>query len=264
VPPYLIVQISDTHLTPGASPFPGGHPRNHLVTTLRHVREAGLRPDLFLFTGDLANSGDPDSYVDLAAIIDEEVEGGRARVVFVPGNHDSRAPFRRHLLGVEPDESPVNQVHWAGGLRVVSLDSSLPGQEHGVLDGATLEFLVHELSLSAPDGTVLALHHPPIPSPVRPMTAIMLENPHHLADAVAGSDVRVILCGHNHHDALGTLGSVPVWVSPSTAYRIDVLSDHAVRGLPGCGCSRIDLTDTGVIASSITVPLVQDGGPGSR
>ena len=53
-----------------------------------------------------------------------------------------------------------------------------------------------------------------------------------LADVVAGSDVRVVLCGHNHHEGLGTLGSVPVWVSPSVAYRMDVLSREEFHKIP--------------------------------
>ena len=64
-----------------------------------------------------------------------------AVVVYVPGNHDDRPEFRRHLLGRQPDRTPINQIHWIDGLRVVLLDSVVIGQEFGELGEETLAFL---------------------------------------------------------------------------------------------------------------------------
>jgi len=115
--------------------------------------------------------------------------------------------FGRHLLG-RAGAGPINQTHWRDGLRIIALDSTVPGAGHGYLDAETLDYLRAEPETVAPDGTVVALHHPPIPSPVDPMTQLALRNPDDLRDAIAGSDVRVVLCGHNHHPALGTAGHV--------------------------------------------------------
>jgi 3',5'-cyclic AMP phosphodiesterase CpdA len=175
--------------------------------------------------------------------------------VYLPGNHDERAAFRRHLLDQSAALSPINQTHWIDGLRVVSLDSVVMGEEYGELDDETLAFLRDAIATPAPDGTVLALHHPPIPSPVQPMARIMLRHPERLAETIDRSDVRLILSGHNHHGMLGALTSVPVWVSPSTAYEMDVLSREAVRGLPGCSISQINLNDGETTVSTIPVPL---------
>jgi hypothetical protein len=87
------------------------------------------------------------------------------------------------------------------------------------------------------------------------MAQIMLRRSEPLVEAMDGSDVRLIISGHNHHEELGVLGSVPVWVSPSTAYLMDILSRDEVRGLPGCAVSQIDLTDDGVTVNVIPVPL---------
>jgi hypothetical protein len=68
-----------------------------------------------------------------------------------------------------------------------------------------------------------------------------LRDPGRLRDAIAGSDVRLVLCGHSHHEAFGMLGATPVWVSPAIAYRLDVTSTGAFRGVPGTAFSGIRL-----------------------
>ena len=252
---YLLIQISDIHLTPDGLLFPGARTRDNLVASLTHLAEADLVPDLLILTGDLANAGEPDCYQDLAELMDRATGTLGGEVVYVPGNHDDRSAFRRYLLGQDPTSSPINQTHWIGGLRVVSLDSVVMGEEFGELNNETIALLRDELATPAPDGTVLAFHHPPIPSPVKPMAQIMLREAERLAEVIDGSDVRLIISGHNHHEELGVLGSVPVWVSPSTAYLMDILSREEVRGLPGCAVSRIDVTQDGVTVNVIPVPL---------
>lgn len=255
MPDHLLIQISDIHLTPDGQLFPGARTRDNLVAALAHLAGADIEPDIVILTGDLANAGEPECYQDLAELMDQGARALGAQVVYVPGNHDDRSAFRRHLLGQRSAPSPINQTHWLGGLRVISLDSVVPAEEFGVLDDETITYLSDELATPAPDGTVLAFHHPPIPSPVKPMARIMLRNPGRLAEALDGSDVRLVISGHNHHEELGVLGSVPVWVSPSTAYLMDVLSTEEVRGLPGCAVSQIDLTPEGVTVNVIPVPL---------
>jgi 3',5'-cyclic-AMP phosphodiesterase len=101
----------------------------------------------------------------------------------------------------------------------------------------------------------VALHHPPIPSPILPMTRMALRDPERLRDAIADSDVRLVLCGHNHHEALGMLGRVPVWVSPASAYRLDTASTQTFHGVPGTAFSRVELSDDGPRVTVIPVPV---------
>jgi 3',5'-cyclic-AMP phosphodiesterase len=262
---YLLVQISDVHLTAGGSLPPGINPRDNLVKALRLLDTTGIRPDVFLLTGDLADDGEGACYDDLAGLLAQAASRSGASVIYLPGNHDERDTFHRHLLGGSGDgdtdtdtdsdtDGPVNQTHWRDGLRIIALDSTIPGESHGALDDQTLDYLRTEIRTAAPDGTVLALHHPPIPSPIQPMAQIALREPERLRDVIAGSDVRIVLCGHNHHEALGTLGQVPVWVCPATAYRADVTSTQTFRRVPGVALSRIDLSDEGPTVTVVTVP----------
>jgi 3',5'-cyclic AMP phosphodiesterase CpdA len=250
---HLLVQISDVHLTTDGSLPPGVRPRDNLIAGLRLLEEAGIRPDVFLLTGDLADDGDGDCYDDLAGILAGAASQGDASVIYLPGNHDDRDMFRRRLLGGD-GAGPVNQTHWREGLRIVALDSTVPGEDGGALAEETLGYLRSELGSPAPDGTVVALHHPPLRSPIQPMSRMGLRDPERLRDAIAGSDVRLVLCGHNHHEALGTIGTVPVWVSPACAYRLDTASTQAFRGVPGSAFSRIDLSEDGPTVTVIPVP----------
>jgi 3',5'-cyclic-AMP phosphodiesterase len=251
---YLLVQISDIHLTADGSLPPGVHPRDNLLAGLRLLAEADIRPDVFLLTGDLADAGDGACYDDLAAILSDASTKSGASVIYVPGNHDDRDALRRRLLGGTGTD-PINQIHWRGGLRIIALDSTVPGEDGGALDNETIGYLRSEIATPAPDGTVVALHHPPIPSPIRPMSRMALRDPERLRGAIAGSDVRLVLCGHNHHEAFGMLGTVPVWVSPATAYRLETTSTEEFHGVPGTAFSRIDLSEEGPRVTVIPVPV---------
>jgi 3',5'-cyclic-AMP phosphodiesterase len=255
---YLLVQITDVHLTPSGLLRPGVRPRHNLLSGLRLLEGAGIRPDVFLLTGDLADAGDGGSYDDLAAILAEAARSSGASVVYLPGNHDDRAAFRRHLDGGAGD-GPVNRTHWRDGLRIIALDSTVPGEAHGFLADETLDYLRSELETAAPDGTVVALHHPPVRSPIEPIAEIRLRNPERLRDAIAGSDVRIVVCGHNHHPALGTLGTVPVWIGPATSYQPDITSTQEIRAVPDAAFSRIDLSGEDVTVTVIPVPATSAG-----
>ena len=255
---YLLVQISDVHLPASGELLPGVRPRDNLLRGLRLLERTGVRPDVFLLTGDLADAGDGASYDDLAGILAGAAERADASVVYLPGNHDDRATFRRHLLGADGD-GPVNQTHWRDGLRIIALDSTVPGEGYGHLGDDSLGYLRAELSRPAPAGTVLAMHHPAVRSPIAAATELRLRQAQPLRDAIAGTDVRLILCGHYHHAALGTLGAVPVWVSPATSYLADTTSARTFQPAPGAAFSRIDLTDDGPAVTVLPIPAGQPG-----
>ena len=77
---------------------------------------------------------------------------------------------RRALRRDLPEGSAATQdrVHDVAGLRIVSLDTSVPGYHHGELTDDQLAWLADVLATPAPHGTLLALHHPPIPIPMMP------------------------------------------------------------------------------------------------
>lgn len=63
-------------------------------------------------------------------------------------------------------------------------------------------------------------------------------------DAVRGSDVRLVLCGHVHLQLFGHLASVPVWVTAGVLSRVDLTrSPGTERAVRGASTTLVDLDD---------------------
>ena len=78
------------------------------------------------------------------------------------------------------------------------------------------------LSTPAPLGTILAMHHPPLPSHIPLFDILELRDQGRLAEVLAGTDVRAILAGHLHHSTSGTFAGIPVSVAAATCYTMDL------------------------------------------
>lgn len=234
-PTHVIAHISDTHFLGGRRPlYDAVDTDAHLASALVALERSGIRFDALLFTGDIADLGEADAYARVRDLVEPSAARMGARVIWVMGNHDDRAGFRGELLGErhEPADAPVDGVTMLGGLRIISLDTSVPGYHHGELSGAQLDWLRGELATAAPEGTILALHHPPVPSPVAYMRVLELQEQAALAEVIAGSDVRAILGGHLHYSTHSTFAGIPVAVAAATCYSIDASAPNgSLRGV---------------------------------
>jgi len=253
-PRYTIVQVSDPHVPADGFLFDRVDACARVQVSLEMIAAAGCCPDVLVLSGDVANQGDAEAYVRLRPVIDAALRRFGAKLLVAPGNHDDVALLRAHLLGREPERGPLDEVVRTGGLRLIGMDSSVPGEVHGELDDAQLEALADELSEPAGDGTVLVVHHPPIWSTTPMSKLVALRESHRLAAVIRGSDVRLVLSGHTHRVSAGTLAGIPVWVSPSTGSHADVLARNGFRGHAGGGFTRIDILDDGEIVATF-VPL---------
>jgi 3',5'-cyclic AMP phosphodiesterase CpdA len=254
VPRYTIVQISDPHVPADGFLFGRVDACARVQASVEMTAAAGCSPDVLVLSGDLANQGEAEAYVRLRPVIDAALRRFGAKLLVAPGNHDQLGLLRTHLLDREPDRGPLDEVVRVGGLRLLGLDSSVPGEVHGDLDDTQLEALADELAEPAADGTVLVVHHPPIWSTTPMSQLVALREPRRLGAVIRGSDVRLILSGHTHRVSAGTLAGVPVWVSPSTGSHADVLARNGFRGHTGGGFTRIDILDDSEIVVTF-VPL---------
>ncbi|WOF24211.1 phosphodiesterase [Microbacterium betulae] len=231
-PSHLLVHLSDTHLRAEGGVF-GIDAARHLRRVLAELESSGARPDALVFTGDLADLGEADAYAHLREVVAPAAERLGSRVIWVMGNHDDRDRFRRGLLG-EAGDAPVDAVHEIDGLRVIVLDTSVPGAHHGEVSPEQLEWLALELAIPAPHGTVLAMHHPPMPCVLDLATLVELRDQKALADVLRGSDVRTILAGHVHFSSTATFAGIPVSVASSSCYTQDLtLTDGSMRPRDG-------------------------------
>jgi 3',5'-cyclic-AMP phosphodiesterase len=256
-PRYTLIQISDLHIEEdGVESRYGLDTITLLDRALDRVEASGVRADALLFTGDLTERGTAVEYRKLRAAVDPVAARLGVPVVYAMGNHDDRATLREVLLNDESGSAePVYQVIRLDGLRIVVLDSSVPGRAFGELGDEQLARLRIELAEPAPDGTVLILHHPPLPSVVPIAGAIELLDPQRLGAAIAGTDVRIVLSGHTHLTSAGVLAGVPVWVPGALASTTDALppTGFGSRLVRTPAVARIDLFADSLIASAIPV-----------
>ena len=178
-----LLHVSDTHLLAGNRPLGGRFDTGeNLRRTLEAVERTGIRPDAIVFTGDLTDLGEPDAYRALREAVEPVAERLGAPIVWVAGNHDERPALRQELLGLDATQEPVTGVWDLGGLRLIALDTTVPGWHHGDLDSDQLDWLRGVLSTPAPLGTILAMHHPPLPSHVPLFDILELRDQGRLAD----------------------------------------------------------------------------------
>ncbi|OAE00664.1 phosphodiesterase [Arthrobacter sp. OY3WO11] len=222
-PRHFLLHLSDPHLTGGPDPLYGVVDSEARLTQLfEEVKASGARPEAVIFTGDLADKGDPEAYVKLRAIVDPACEELGAKVIWAMGNHDNRANFRTGLLDEPADDGPVDKSYFINGLRVITMDTTVPGYHHGELSTSQLEWLTRQLDTPAPDGTILALHHPPVPSVLDLSVLVELRDQVSLEAVVRNSDVRTILAGHLHYSTTASFAGIPVSVASASCYTQDL------------------------------------------
>ncbi len=184
--------------------------------------------DAVLATGDLTAWGRPADYAKLAELLTPV----GCPILPLPGNHDDRDGLRTTFPGVP--WSDVEHASWVttiGDVRIVALDSTLPGKPGAEFDSAREEWLREALGRVHDGPTILALHHPPFRTGIDWMdrsgflgldrfTAVVAE---HLPDR--------IVCGHLHRPITTMVGGVPTQVGLSTieAVHLDLADNPRPR-----------------------------------
>ena len=225
----LIVQITDPHVRPR------GLAANRVVETnmmteraLDAVIALRPRPDVVLITGDLTDRGLNEEYEQLKIML------RRLDIPFfmILGNHDRRENFRRvfsDYRGVAEDPEFVQFVVDDYPVRLIGLDTLVPGKGEGALCARRLAFLERALAREREKPTVIFMHHPPFDCGITHMDRIrLLEGAERLAEIVRPyQNIERILCGH-HHRAIetrfaGTIASI----SPGVAHQVtfDIAED---------------------------------------
>ena len=257
-----IVHIADTHLRAGGALLGDRFDTERTLTeTMAQVERLGIRPDAIVFAGDLTEDGESGAYARLREIVEPVARRLEAPVVWVAGNHDERPEMRRDLLGLEPTQEPIDGVWDLGGLRLIALDTSVPGWHHGDLTQAQLDWLRRELATPAPLGTVLAMHHPPIPTHLTFFDILELRDQPALAEVLRGSDVRSILAGHLHYSTHGTFAGIPVAVASATCYSMNLANPaDEVNGMDAGQSFHLVHVYDDTITHSV-VPLGEVRGP---
>ena len=213
----LIAQITDLHMRRDETPVSGKVvTRPYIAAAVDAVNASG--PDLVFITGDLTDIGSDAEYALLRAELDRLL----APYVVIPGNHDRRAPLRAafHDHAYLPVSGPLNWVVDEHDVRVIGLDSVVPGEGHGEVSPETLARLDKTLAADARP-TIVGILHPPFPTGILGMDRIMCLNGEAMAAVIARhAHVERVIAGHHHRPVqirwAGTLGQI----APSVAHQV--------------------------------------------
>jgi 3',5'-cyclic-AMP phosphodiesterase len=201
---YVIAHLSDPHLDGSAAA------RDRLRRVVDYLRAFSRPVDVVLVTGDLADHGRAAEYDEVAAELALDVP-----VLMLPGNHDVSAPLRAGLRVKSPGEGhPVHQVQEVGAARFVLLDTSVPGEDHGLLSAASLEWLAAVLDEPVDGPLFVAFHHPPnkLQHPVLDQWTLQDAEP--FAAVLRGKPITAILTGHVHNGVSTTFAGHQLLVAP--------------------------------------------------
>ena len=251
--PFLLLQISDPHI--GAT-WNGADPDECLLRAVEAILSLPDRPDALLVSGDLTDNGAPEEYQrvrELLAPLDLEPH-------VLPGNHDLRGPLREAFGLPGEGEEPASHVVDLGPLRLVCLDSIVPGAEGGALDEGRIEWLDAALAEEPRKATVLAMHHPPLRSEMPGFERIALAAAGR--EALAGvldrhPQVLRIVAGHVHRTIVAELAGRAVVTVPSTYLQAALdFSTERITMAPDPPGFAIHAFRDGTLASHLqTVPL---------
>lgn len=220
--PFIVAQISDLHLKAGQRLTYGVvDTLGALRRAVDHLNASHPRPDIVVVSGDLVDFGRADEY----AVLHPELARLHMPCYLVPGNHDTRGPlleaFADHRYLPASADGPLDWVVDDHPLRLIGLDSTIPGSHGGQLLDSQLQWLDEQLSLRPGAPTLLILHHPPFISGIGHMDREPFINAAALEQVVARHpQVERLLCGHLHRPMQRRFGGSLSCVCPGTSHQI--------------------------------------------
>lgn len=240
------LHLSDLHLAPPGQLVGGVDPMRQMQGVLARIRQLDVAPAFIVVSGDLSNDGSAASYEVVKGLL-AELSGEDTPVLLALGNHDDRATFRRVVLGEEAGgQGPYCYSQLIDGLRVIVLDSLIPGQDSGALGAAQLAWLEEELQAPAPRGNLIVLHHCcRLAGPAHHYPAFIPRDVAELEALVARHRDQVlgVLAGHSHQTNAAPFGGTLYATAPAVLCQLDFFRGEQYAPIPGAGFNLCQLDD---------------------
>ena len=215
----LIAQVTDTHIkAAGKLAYRKVDSADKLANCVAHLNALDPRPDVVLLTGDLVDLGRAEEY----ALLREILAPLHMPLYVIPGNHDERGALRRAFTDHVYLPQTGEFLHYTVEdfpLRLIGLDTVVPGEPRGELCAQRLAWLEDQLKRAPQRPTVLFMHHPPFLTGLANMD---WQNCHN-ADALGAlverqRQVMRILCGHVHRPIHLPWHGVATSIAPSPSH----------------------------------------------
>lgn len=231
----LIAQISDSHLqSPGELAVDKYDSQASFRRTLDAIGRLDPAPDFIIHTGDATHHGSTPIYAAMGA----DLRATGIPFCVLAGNHDEPAALREAFADAPwlPRDEPF--LHYTIEdlpVRLVCLDTNIPGRPEGRLCAERLAWLERTLAAGGDRPTLVAMHHPAYrigrtSSDARPLegraafAALLVRHP----------NVSLVIAGHVHTNVQARVGTAVGLTAPSTVYQF------ALDRRPGAPLSLID------------------------
>jgi Icc protein len=225
----IIAQISDSHIT-----YAGGkadrkyETATHLQRAVAHLTRLPAPPDVVLVTGDCVDSGSVPEYERFRDLL----RPLHMPVYVIPGNHDDRGHLRE-IFGTQGTKPMVGFVQYVVDewpVRLIALDTNVPGHHEGHLCAERLRWLEERLAEAPARPTVIFLHHPPFLTGLQVLDHMGLTGADALGAMVARyPNVERIVAGHVHRAMQRRFHGTLAMTCPSTAHQVVLDLQRAER-----------------------------------
>jgi 3',5'-cyclic-AMP phosphodiesterase len=262
---FSFVQITDHHLGETETALTSGYSTAHaLRTVLCHIAEhVADHIDFVVSTGDLVDAPTEKSYQNLCQMLNLRAlspapgpqfvtcEGLQAfPMYFLPGNHDDRDTFFRHLF---PQMSPTPLMNGAfqhKGVQFICLDWG--PQAKAVAHPEMLDFLANTLQKKLP--SILLMHYHLVPVGSRWIDRLLSDEDEAFWEIMRTHQVLGIFCGHAHVTYEKEVSGIPVFGLRSTAPQF-VLQDDPLLCLQPPHYRLVTIHDGLLTTRVFEVPL---------
>lgn len=270
----LIAQITDFHIKArGKIAYRVVDTAACLTEAVAAVAALDPMPDVIIATGDLTDFGRAEEY----ELLRELLAPLKPPIYVIPGNHDDRAAMRVAFRGdgyLPASGEFLNYTVENLPLRIVALDTLVPGEPGGSLCGERLRWLDQTLAQAPDRPSVILMHHPPFASGIEHMDSMGLVGADEFIAVLARhKQVERVFCGHVHR-SIQTLmaGRVIVGTAPSTAHQValDLRPETMMRFVMEPPGYQLHLwrPETGVVTHTAVIghfpgpyPFYEDGAP---
>ncbi len=217
----LIAQLTDTHIkAEGQLAYRKVDTAANLARSVDHLMGLDPCPDIVLITGDLTDFGRPEEY----ALLRQLLNPLPMPIYVIPGNHDDRANMRKAFADhtyLANDGEFLHYVVEDYPIRLVGLDTTIPGKSGGIMCERRLAWLDATLCEARERATLLFMHHPPFITGITHMDKQRCECGDELGALVKRHDqVFRILCGHVHRAIQLQWHGVTASIAPSSSHSV--------------------------------------------
>lgn len=252
--PVRILQLTDLHVFADGETLLKGIPtRKLLESVIDSIHHSGMDFDHVVITGDHTHDELPESYQYVRRLMTPWLD----RLWQVPGNHDDRTVLQSVFsdrIQIGPG-GLINFLFSAGDWLCAGLDTHLPGEVAGNIDEAQVEWLRRQIDDRSPAQVVLFMHHPPVKINSVWMDKIGLRGSELLLRYLSQEPrIRLVCCGHVHHESTRTAGSAVVVTTPSTGIQFSPDGEVPTFERAAPGFRIVELSENSFAARVIRLP----------